>query len=229
MSDYNYRTKSWKDQAKLNTNDANEIARLLGAVNLRFQPGQQPGTFEPLNEDEPADEMPDNVQQQQPQDDDDEYGFVMSGTQLARLRLGQQALFDPEDDIEDDFDDKTHTTTYHNRLRTAPKLKARARARRLDTIQEEEEELDTDDELLATQPQRNNKLPSHVSITFEAREYRITRILAKKKRAGRPRLDGIVNYSYTVEKLGGGELVVTEKAFARQDAKDMLAKYDVRQ
>ncbi|KAH0169645.1 hypothetical protein KCU67_g2971, partial [Aureobasidium melanogenum] len=173
--------------------------------------------------------MPDNVQQQQPQDDNDEYGFVMSGTQLARLRLGQQALFDPEDDIEDDFDDHTNTTTYHNRLRTAPKLKARARARILDTIQEEEEELDTDDELLATQPQRNKKLPPHVSITFEAREYRITRILAKKKRAGRPRLDGIVNYSYTVEKLGGGELVVTEKAFARQEAKVMLAEYDARQ
>jgi hypothetical protein len=94
--------------------------------------------------------------------------------------LGQQALFDPEDDIEDDFDDHTNTTTYHSRLRKAPK--PRARARRLDTIQEEDE-LDTDDELLATQP-RNKKLPPHVSITFEAREYRITRILAKKCRFG---------------------------------------------
>ncbi|KAH0392338.1 hypothetical protein KCU89_g13565, partial [Aureobasidium melanogenum] len=119
-------------------------------------------------------------------------------------------LVDPEDDIEDDFDDNTNTTTYHSRLRKAPK----PRARRLDTTQEEDP--DTDDELLATQPQRNKKLPPHISITFEAREYQITRIIAKKKRAGRPRLDGIVNYSYTVVKLGGGELVVTDKAFVRQ-------------
>ncbi|KAG9668591.1 hypothetical protein KCU99_g7676, partial [Aureobasidium melanogenum] len=89
MADYNFRTKSWKDQTKLNVNDADEIARLLGAVGLRFQPGQQPSTFEPLNEDKPADEIPpDNVQQQQQPQDDDEYGFVISDTQLARLRLG---------------------------------------------------------------------------------------------------------------------------------------------
>lgn len=63
----------------------------------------------------------------------------------------QDALFDPEADIKDEFDNTTHTATYHNRLRTAPKLKHRAR--RLDTIQEEDEELDTADELLATQTQ----------------------------------------------------------------------------
>lgn len=96
MADYNFRTKSWKDQTKLNVNDADEIARLLGAVGLRFQPGQQPSTFEPLNEDKPADEIPpDNVQQQQQPQDDDEYGFVISDTQLARLRLGVTSIFRP--------------------------------------------------------------------------------------------------------------------------------------
>ncbi|KAG9724490.1 hypothetical protein KCU73_g13418, partial [Aureobasidium melanogenum] len=58
MSDYNSRIKSWGAQAKPNVNDADKIARLLGAVDLRFQNGQQPSTFEPLNEDEPVDETP---------------------------------------------------------------------------------------------------------------------------------------------------------------------------
>ncbi|KAG9517075.1 hypothetical protein KCU93_g8921, partial [Aureobasidium melanogenum] len=143
MADYNFRTKSWKDQAKLNVNDADEIARLLGAVDLRFQPGQQPSTFEPLNEDEPADEIPpDNVQQQQQPQDDDEYGFVIGHSASSTETGGNKHFFDPEDD----FDNTRDTTTYHNRPR--PKLKPRAR--RLDTIQEEDEELDTDDELLAT-------------------------------------------------------------------------------
>lgn len=67
--------------------------------------------------------------------------------------------------------------------------------RRVDTIQEKS---DTEDELLATQPQRaQKKLPPHVSITFESREYRITKILERKERAGRP-----------VEKLDAGPITL---------------------
>ncbi|KEQ63124.1 uncharacterized protein M437DRAFT_65727 [Aureobasidium melanogenum CBS 110374] len=128
MPDINYRTKSWKQQAELTTDDANEIARLQGAPDLKFQKGQQPGTFEPLNEAEQAEKTPpDDVQQRkQPQNNDDEYdkhGFVISGTWLARKKLGQQAMINPQDDIEDDPYDtlKTITTTHHSQQRTAPK------------------------------------------------------------------------------------------------------------
>ncbi|KAH0268052.1 hypothetical protein KCU91_g9660, partial [Aureobasidium melanogenum] len=82
---------------------------------------QRPGTFEPLNEEEQAEKTPpDDVQQRkQPQNNDDEYdkhGFVISGTWLARKKLGQQAMINPQDDIEDDPYDtlKTTTTTTHH-------------------------------------------------------------------------------------------------------------------
>lgn len=127
MPDINYRTKSWKQQAELTTDDANKIPRLMGAPDLKFQKGQQPGTIESLNEENPADETPpDNDQQhKQPQNNDekyDKYGFVISGTWLARKKSGQQAMINPHDDIEDDpYDTSKTTTTHHSQQGTAPK------------------------------------------------------------------------------------------------------------
>ncbi|KAH0368233.1 hypothetical protein KCU65_g4142, partial [Aureobasidium melanogenum] len=125
MPDINYRTKSWKQQVELTTDDANEIARLLG-VDLKFKKGQQLGTFEPLNEEEQAEKTPpDKIQQQkQPQTNDDEYekyGFIISGTWLARRKSGHQAMINLQDDLENDPYDDSHTTTHHTRQGTAPK------------------------------------------------------------------------------------------------------------
>lgn len=138
MSDINDHTKSWKQQAELTTDDANKIARLLGAVDLKSKKDQQPGTFEPLDEDESVDEtLPHNFQQQkQPQNNDgehdeyDKYEFIVSGTWLARKRSGHQAMSNPQDDVEGESYDASHTTTaQHSRPGTAPKSQVCCKAR----------------------------------------------------------------------------------------------------
>ncbi|THZ20101.1 hypothetical protein D6C91_04879 [Aureobasidium pullulans] len=242
MSDINVRTKSWAAQAKINVDGANEIARLLGCTSLKFKKGQEAGTFEAVEEEEENDDSMDTTEDivgKLALPVDDEYEWMRSGSVLAREQLGDAAMQSDDDDDNLDGEDQLDKIEINTKgARRGYKGKGKER-QVLSSIEEDD---DYDDELLATPqaPKHLHRNPPKTSIatrkrlvsmkeaaiiTVSSREHRVVKILERRKSAGRPRADGLIKYKYTVETVGGEEMLVSEDVFVRAEAKAMLAKY----